>query len=310
VTPRGRWRVRWTILLLAAIAVALGYSVAARRAGSVQIVERGRPPALVSPSPKSLEAIGYLGVVLAQESLDVCAAAPGRLHTVLVQVGDRVRAGAVIAKLDTQALTRDVVMAEAALHRVDTHREEARLEVEQARDRSQRLQGLAREASAVSLEDLSSARYQESLATARLEGADATVREQRARVAQLRDALAEAELRAPFAGTIAWRHLEPGATVGRGDRVLRIISADDPRVRFAVPERDAAALLVGRPVSVKIDGEATEVSGEISRVAPDVDPPSQMVFVEAMFAKAARPKDTIVVGRTARVSVYAPGPSN
>ena len=155
----------------------------------------------------------------------------------------------------------------------------------------------------MSQEDLSSARYQDKLAAARLDGVDANVREQETRVAQLRDTLAEARMRTPFAGVVASRYLDAGATVAHGERVVRIIGADNPLVRFAVPETDAGLLAVGRPVVVGIKELGVTVPGEISGIAPDVDPPSQTIFVEALLASPGQLKDSIAVGRAVRVSL-------
>ena len=296
----------WWFALPAVVgAFALGYWVAPRSKDPRVERTRGDLPApreskAPTPAPSAAD---YLGVILARDSIDVSAPAAGRLEAVPVEVGDVVRAGAVVARLESKGLANDLAMAEAALGRIRSEREKAALELEQARDRSGRLQRLWREAGVVSQEDLSSAQYQEKLAAARLSGTDANVREQQTRVAQLRDALAEVQMRAPFTGEVANRYRDTGATVAQGERVVRIISTDKLLVRFAVPEEEARQLVVRDPVRVRIEEHGLEIVGEISGIAPDVDPPSQAVFAEAVLTDSAGLKDSIVVGRAVRVSL-------
>jgi RND family efflux transporter MFP subunit len=305
VTQTPKWRLIGATTLVALGGGGLGYWLAPR--GRVSALDR-EPPARLAPSPSPASpplpaTIGYLGVILARRSIDISVPGAGRLESVDVQVGDVLAAGAVVGRLESRSLMKELAMAEAALGRIRSERAKAALELQQERDRSVRLERLSQEAAIVSQQDLSSARYQEKLAAARLEGVDANVKEQEARVAQMRDTLAEAQMRTPFAGVVANRYLDAGATVARGDRVVRVMGADNLLVRFAVPEGDARLLAVGRPVLVRIDDLGLAVAGEISGIAPDVDPPSQTIFVEAVLASPDRFKDSIVVGRAVRVSL-------
>ncbi len=300
----------WRVALPALIAIAaagFGYWVAPRagRPPVERTQARQAAPRESAAAPPVSAGGAYLGVILARESIDVSAPASGRLESVPVEVGDAVPAGAVVARLETRSLAKELAMAVAALGRIRSEREKAALELEQARDRSGRLLRLSREAAVVSQEDLSSAQYQEKLGAARLEGMDANVKEQQARVAQMRDALAEAQMRAPFAGVVANRYLDTGATVARGERVVRVISTDSLLVRFAVPEKDARLLAVGHSVLIRTEERGLEAAGEISGIAPDVDPPSQAIFVEAVLKDPGLLKDSIVVGRAVRVSLAA-----
>jgi RND family efflux transporter MFP subunit len=283
----------------------LGYWVASRgRVPEADRLQAARlAPSPSSTSPRLPAAPAYVGVILTRQSIDISAPGPGRLESVDVQVGDVLAAGAVVARLETRSLMKEFSMAEAVLGRTRSERAKAALELEKARDRSVRLERLSQEAAIVSQEDLSSARYQEKLAAAQLEGVDANVKEQEGRVSQLRDTLTEAQMRTPFSGVVANRYLDAGATVGRGDRVVRVMGAEGILVRFAVPEGDARLLAVGRPVLVRIEELGLSVPGQISGIAPDVDPPSQTIFVEAVLASPDLLKGSIVVGRAVRVSL-------
>jgi RND family efflux transporter MFP subunit len=240
-------------------------------------------------------------VLLAQAAIDIAAPVAGRLESVDVKVGDDVPAGSIVARLDVRSMEKELSIAEATLRRASTERDQAVLELDQARERESRLARLAEEAKAVSEQDLSMARHQQRLAAARLEGADASMGEQRTRVAQIRDAIAEARVKAPFAGVVAARYLDAGATISRGERILKLMTTGTPLVRFAVPESEARTVAVHQAVNVLLDGRDSPLAARISRISPDVDPPSQMIFVEATIADSGHVEEAVLVGAAARV---------
>ena len=65
--------------------------------------------------------------------------------------------------------------------------------------------------------------------------ARAAVAEKSARVKQLRSALNDLELRAPFDGTVSLRYVDAGAVVGPTTPIVRLINPDNLWVRFAIP---------------------------------------------------------------------------
>jgi RND family efflux transporter MFP subunit len=290
-------------ILVAVLLAAYGLGRRAGRgpqSGAAPVARPSPPSSALRPSPHRA---GYLGVVLADRSVDVAAPSAGQLEAISVRVGDRVAAGAVVARLNARRLAKDLAMAEASARRSRAEREQARLEGEQARDRTERLERLAREAGLVSEQDVVAARYQQQGAAAHLVAAEAAVQQEEQRVAQLVDALSEAELKAPFGGVVAARYVNAGSTVAAGERLLRIITSGKPLVRFAIPEEDRSAIAVGRRVSLRVDGSDLRLGAQIVSVAPDVDPSSQMIFVEALVSEPLPATGTVIIGRAARVSV-------
>jgi len=83
---------------------------------------------------------------------------------------------------------------------------------------------------------------------------------------------------------------------------VRIISAHDVFVRFAVPANQAAPLIVGQEVMVYIGESRFAASGKIEKIAPDVDAASRMIFVEADLPPID-PQTHAFAGEMARVSV-------
>ena len=116
---------------------------------------------------------------------------------------------------------------------------------------------------------------------------------QRARVAQARDRLAKAELRAPANGTVARRYVDPGALTGPGQPVVRLIGDGSLIVRFAAPPEQARSLRAATRLSIST--EDGSVPAVIESVSPEIDPPSGMVIVVAALDPAAGVKPGSVV---------------
>src|SRR5690606_6798603 len=104
------------------------------------------------------------------------------------------------------------------------------------------------------------------------------------RVQQLERALEETVITAPFAGTVSIRYADPGALVTRGAPVVRLIASDELWVRFAVPAEEAERYRVGDPVSVVLEPDDQQAEAVVRRIAPDLDPVTQMVLAEAELA--------------------------
>ncbi|MBI4511352.1 MAG: efflux RND transporter periplasmic adaptor subunit [Deltaproteobacteria bacterium] len=245
---------------------------------------------------------GFLGVVLARHAVDVVSKLDGRLESVRVRLGDRVKKGASIATIDVKAARQDLSIAEATLKGAQADQVRASLELAQAKERLARLDAMAQH---VAREELATAQYQQKLAAVQLDSAHAQVAERQARVAQLREVFAHSEVRAPFDGVVAARYADPGATISPGTPLARLISDDELWVRFAIPEDQAASISVGRPINVSIESLHIAVPGKVASVAPEVDASSRMIFAEATLEVHAEERAKIPSGLVARV---IPGP--
>jgi RND family efflux transporter MFP subunit len=289
------------VVLLVAASIAL-----ARSGGDGRVMgdsERGSPP----PAPRDAQAgaspaapgNGFLGVILARSSADVAPRFEGKLKAVHVRLGDVVAAGALIATLDVPSLRFDLSMAEASLKAAEVDQERAAIELAQAEEQLNRRKTLS-DASLASAEDLATSGYQRKLAASRLESARAQVAERRGRVGLLRKDNADAEIRAPFEGIVAARYVDPGANVAPSTPIVRLISARDLFVRFAVPEGSASNLSAGAEVTISAGG--TTLRGKVDKVAPEIDAASRMIVVEAKI-DAELSSTPLRSGEMVRVSI-------
>lgn len=241
---------------------------------------------------------GYLGVVVARESVDVAAEVAGRVESVVVRPGDRVERGDLVARLDRRELAQGLVMAEASLSAVEAEVERSRVELQEARTRYERR---AKIPDTFSREELAAAELEMQTAEAAHQAAVARANEQKARVGQLRDGLQRTDVRAPFGGTVALRYLDPGATAAAGSPLVRLITSDELLVRFAVPPEEAAALGEGAAVDIALETTGGTVPGQVVQVSPEIDSASQMVFMEARLASQQAGGSPVRSGLVARV---------
>jgi RND family efflux transporter MFP subunit len=269
------------IVLLSLLPVLLG-------CGRKEVVDE-EPSAAASPPPAAAPAAavpaavptlrrnGWLGVILSTEAVDVTADSQGRLAGVYVQIGDTVRQGDRLASLDPRIVTQDLEMARSGLRASEADASRAAAELSEAQARWDRRRN---NPEIFSKEDLSESELRVTTARSSLEVAQARVQEQRARVRQLQTSVGQTDIRAPFDGRVAERFADPGAQVGPGTPVVRLISGGDLQVRAAVPPDDARRLSVGSAVLARVRDLGLDIPGRVERIAPAVDTASQMVFVE------------------------------
>jgi RND family efflux transporter MFP subunit len=188
------------------------------------------------------------------ESVDTAAIASRAAATVIevrAEIGDPVRKGAVLVRLDDRDFQARARGAEAGLHAA-----EAQLE---------RVRGLvARDA-----------------ATAReVEAAEAAAAAATAERDAARAQIAYTELRAPFDGRVADRRVRPGDLAVPGQTLLVVQGAGALRVAATVSRAVADGLAPGQPVSVTRD-DGAPIEARLTVIAPAGDPASQRVLVKA-----------------------------
>lgn len=198
--------------------------------------------------------------------VQVASKQPGRLAEVLVDEGDRVRKGQLLARLDTRTLEAQRAQAEAEVLRarenltaseanVALRNSELRLADQDLRrfrelfqrghtSRQQLDQQQARFDTANAA--LDAARAQVSAARAAIGAAEA-------QVAQLISEIDDASLRAPLDGLVQLRLAEPGEVLGAGGRVLLLIDLGDQYMNLYLPAALAGRLTVGDEARILLD---------------------------------------------------------
>ncbi|MEM8555663.1 MAG: efflux RND transporter periplasmic adaptor subunit [Pseudomonadota bacterium] len=182
----------------------------------------------------------FIGRVEPRQDTTLGFEAGGTLATLLVDEGDRVSKGQVLAELDTRSLGAQLRQQRAALAALEAQLELAKLTFE-------RQQALA-ERNFASLQRADEAR----LAVTELE---ARLLEREAAIIDIEVQLDKATLRAPFDGEVDTRHVDEGARVGPSAPILDIQEVAAPQVRIGLLPELATELAKGDTVTVVVNGE-------------------------------------------------------
>ena len=292
-----------SLLLLVALG-SFALALATERRAEPRTESAPRPlaaPENTPPPRAAAPATDLLGVVLARSAADLAPRTAGKLVAVHVRLGDVVTRGQPLAVVDAPTLPFDLRVAEARLRETQAQESHAAADLVLAEERLRQREALAADALA-RRDDLAAARAQRGIAASQLDAARAQRSERRAELGRLRRDSADTVLHAPFDGIVAARYVDPGASVSPLAPIVRLISAADTFVRFALAEEHAAVLAVGDAVRVRVGEDARAHRGTIEKIAPEVDAAARLVFVEARLERddaGAPPRP----GALARVSI-------
>jgi len=222
-------------------------------------------PAAVETGVASLGQISRLvtvsGTVSPIRTVAVNSQVSGALLSVLVQEGDTVREGRVLARVDDRELQAQLRSAEAAY-----------------------------EVAASALERSQQLRDRQVITQPEYERDRTAYEAARAQRDQLLTRAEFAEIRAPVAGVVTEKLVEQGDVVGSQSRLFALADISTMVVRVQVSELDVVELSPGQEVEVRLDARPGEVLGaRILRVFPSADPATRLVPVEvALEERAAR----------------------
>ncbi|MEO1428746.1 MAG: efflux RND transporter periplasmic adaptor subunit [Cyanobacteria bacterium J06633_8] len=265
----------------------------------------------------------YTGEVVANRTSEVGFERGGKLVQVLVDEGDRVSKGAVLAKLDTanlQAQRRSLVaqkaQAEARLVELKNgaRREQIRAARARVRDiekqlkleelKSNRRKYLYEEG-AISREQFDEVAFNSQALSERLNNARSSLEEllngtryeqkaaQKAAVEQLSAeitnldiTIAKSILKAPFSGTIGVRSVDEGTVVETGKSIVRLVEDSKPEVKIGVPINIARKLTIGSQKELEIGGKT--YSARVKSILPEVDTATRTRTVILQLKSSAR----------------------
>ncbi len=207
-----------------------------------------------------------VGTIEAARSATLRAEVPGRVVDFDAQIGDRVEAGEVVARLDVGRAATALRAASAQVSQAQAQLATA----ERQRDLARRLHATGG-APRARLDDAEDAVR---VAAAALEAA-------RAQVQVTRRGLTEAVVRAPFAGAIAARYLDEGELASPGAPLAELVDTSELEARVLLGPRQALDLPVGARATLAAPARPGEsFEAEVLRVGEVVDPRSRRLPVE------------------------------
>lgn len=205
-----------------------------------------------------------VGAVAAWAEQQVSAETGGLILTeVRAQVGDVVRRGQLLARLQDLGVQADLAQARAALAEAEASHELAQADAQRARQiETEGGEGLSRQA-------LQQYQAQARSAAARLQAAQARVKSEELRLSQTR-------IVANDDGVISAKSAVEGAVAQPGQELFRLIRQQRLEWRAELPADTLAQVKPGARVQVQVPGRAEPVEARVRTVAPTVDPQSRM----------------------------------
>ena len=179
----------------------------------------------------------------AEADAEVIAKVGGEVRRILVEEGDRVKAGQVLAQLDDRQLRLQAAQTRAALAKSD-------------RDFNRQ----------VELHDKGL------VSAGAFEGLKYDLENQRAADDLARLNLSYSEIRAPFPGIVSTRHIKVGQEIAIGSKLFRVTDPTPLKASVFVPERELARLKPGQSATIAVDALAGRAFPAIVKlVSPTVD---------------------------------------
>jgi membrane fusion protein (multidrug efflux system) len=210
------------------------------------------------------QTVGISGSVEALQTAAVKARTAGEIQGLSKREGDEVKAGEVLARIDSTE-------AQARVRQAAQQAESAQAQVSIARRTTDNNQALVRQGfiSATALETSNN----------NLAAAEANHRAALAALDIARKSLADTTLRSPLNGQISARLVQNGERVGIDTRVFDVVDLSAFEMEAAISPADAVTVRVGQAAVLRVEGLPEPIQATVSRINPSVQAGSRSVLV-------------------------------
>lgn len=243
-----------------------------------------RPPMPVEFAPVKranvAERVTVVGNLIGAATVEAVPRVNGRLQAVHVKLGDAVRRGQPIAKVEDREIQEQVRQAEAAYKVAQATIRQREADLNLARTNLERNRTLLeRELLPRQTFDDTEARHQAALA--QLDLARAQFEQSQSRLDELKINLSNTVISSPVDGFVGKRYLDPGASVSANVPVASIVDIRTVRMVANIVEKDIKRLGIGMPAEVQVDAFPGEkFVGRVARIAPVFDPQTRTAEME------------------------------
>lgn len=212
------------------------------------------------------------GTLVAERTAAIRAEVSGQVMAILHEPGDRVGAGAVLARIDDRAIVDAWLGARSGVTQAELAADIAKRDLE----RAMKLSAVG----AIADRDTENARRASLASQAQLEDAKARL----AQAQKLRDATV---VKAPYAGIVAERTVNAGDIVAPGAPLFTVVDPATMRLEANIPASQLGSVRRGAPVTFSVTGYPDRrFTGTISHIAPSADATTRQVRVIARIPNA------------------------
>lgn len=261
------------------------------------------PPAAVSVVTRAplTNTLHVAGEFIPEQVVELHAKVAGYIRSIHVDIGDKVKAGQVLATLDAPELTAQVLGADAGVAQMQEQIARAKSEVVRAEANREAVHAAAmrlQEAfnarpGLIAQQELDDAMARDRVAAAQVDAAKAALSATKQQLGvskadrQRYSAVAGySRITAPFSGVVTWRYADTGALIQAGTTnsgsmpVVKIAQVNTLRLRMPVPESLAAFVRVGDTAQINVQSLNMKFSGKIARKTYALDPATRSEQVE------------------------------
>ncbi len=211
----------------------------------------------------------YAGKTLPSRSSELGFKRGGEIAQVLVDIGDVVEKGQVLARLDSQTLASNLEQAQANTALAQANLSAAKAEAQLAANTEKRFRTL-REQGNTSKQIYDEAKLSFQTKRAQYQVAQANVKRALAAANASKIALAEAAIRAPFDGIIQSRYMDEGTQILGGTAAVKLIELGPIKAHVGVPSESLASLTIGGSYNLSWNGKVQPA--RLMAISPEVDP--------------------------------------
>lgn len=262
----------------------LGVGLSACSEAKTETVEAIRPVKVVEiASTDATRELDYSGAVKARTEMNLGFRVAGKITERVVNIGDKVKPGDLLARIDPTDYQLGVSSAEASLQAAEKQVETARL----ADERADQL--FAKKFASEAQREQAALAYKQ--ASSQRDAALSSLR-------QARNQVGYADLRADQSGIVTSVSADTGQVVGAGTPVVAVAVDGDKEVQIAVPELEIAQFQPGKPVKVSFwSDDKLVLDGKVREVAGSADPQSRTFSVRVSLPDDSR----VLLGMSATI---------
>ncbi len=216
------------------------------------------------------QTVPVIGRLVARQTGSVSARIAGPVEEILVEVGDSVTTGQIIARINSATLRadRDLTASEVTASNSRLKTFQARLIL--AGQDVKRLEKLRKSAA------FNKSRYEDAvqssvIAKAEVSQARADINTAKAKLRKAEINLAYTEIKAPYNGVVLAKETEAGSYVQTGDAVVRLLSRESLEIEVEVPALRLKAIQAGMEFSLKL-ADGTPLMATIRAILPRENP--------------------------------------
>jgi RND family efflux transporter MFP subunit len=280
-------RITVVVILAVIVVAAFGFGYLQRKSShraAVSYAESGpvRVEVMKAKSLSSDQALSLPGTVKPLEEAKIYSRSSGYVRRWLVDIGDKVAEGQLLAEIDTPELDAQLAQARAQLLSARANVKQAAAQRDYAKSNSARYESLAQQ-KLVAGAEAERTKSQAATEEATVAATESNVVAQEANVRRLLELQGFAKVTAPFAGTITSRTIDRGTLVGNGGTtpMFTVVATDPVRIFADVPQSVAPSVRIGTDATISVrEYPGRAFTGKVTRASGALDPELHVMTTE------------------------------